>query len=694
MKSRALVLAGLITVLSYSFAVGQSLSLDHVDGLNATGGLQMGVPVTFYIRVTGDNDAHGGLTNGFQVYSPTGAQWGSFVGDTTGTLGKEQFDGGFFITHFSADGVGADTVGFGGFRLFGQGLPAGFDDTAFTIEIGPIDVAYNGGEICLDSAFYPPSGVWKWAGPDIIPGWDGPHCWTIGEQVTNPQITCPGDTPVFLCEPDTLCFPFDTTDAEWVTASEPAYIDGDMVCVPLLADGDVEIELIAGAAEVADTCSFTVTTIINTPPTVAMTPDSIDYVICDVSGTICMAFDLADPDDNIVDTSSNMGFIDVLETGTYVCFSPGAEGLFDVTVTATDACGAVGSTTRRVNVIEGEPAAIECPDPVVDTLCGSGLYCVPVTVTPDTATVTVSPSGTYVWETGLFCVNLTESGIHEFRLIAETQCGADTCDIQLDMTVVEPVTIDCPHQPVVAGMCEPGQICVPLTVENADSVHTSNGTWAAGELCFRADSVGMYNFTVTAFNSCGQETCELTVVVISECLEVTAEIDPDTMYVIEANAIPPRTLSIYLNVLATEYSAGDIDRSTILINSGIIPDSAVIPGGLPSDQNDVLEVFVPVRKFIKSYSPVWDTLTASYTVTGKFTDGEPFAATNTITLLGHLSGDVNLDGAVDISDLLYLIDYYFQSGPPPPMLETADMDKNQLLDISDLMMLIDYMFGQ
>jgi hypothetical protein len=59
-------------------------------------------------------------------------------------------------------------------------------------------------------------------------------------------------------------------------------------------------------------------------------------------------------------------------------------------------------------------------------------------------------------------------------------------------------------------------------------------------------------------------------------------------------------------------------------------------------------------------------------------------------------GDVNYDWAelIDISDLLYLIDYMFRGGPLPACHEEADInaDGAELIDIADLVYLIDYMF--
>jgi len=58
-------------------------------------------------------------------------------------------------------------------------------------------------------------------------------------------------------------------------------------------------------------------------------------------------------------------------------------------------------------------------------------------------------------------------------------------------------------------------------------------------------------------------------------------------------------------------------------------------------------------------------------------------------------GDVDGSGSlpVDISDLVYLIDYVFRDGPPPPVMAAADVDgSGGIIDISDLVYLIDYMF--
>lgn len=70
------------------------------------------------------------------------------------------------------------------------------------------------------------------------------------------------------------------------------------------------------------------------------------------------------------------------------------------------------------------------------------------------------------------------------------------------------------------------------------------------------------------------------------------------------------------------------------------------------------------------------------------------------TLIGNVfegcyyCGDVN--GSIDfpdIADLVYLVDFMFNDGNPPPMPESADVDGSGLIDIADLVYMVDYMFN-
>ena len=137
MRSKFVVTLLACLLCTFAMASGQSISLESVDGINGTGGLEMGVPITFNLRVTGDDSKHTGIANGFSISSPDDATWGAVTGDTLVTGFAGMFDLVYAINIFSNGSV-EDTIGFGGAALFGSGLPAGYDEVAYSITIGPL----------------------------------------------------------------------------------------------------------------------------------------------------------------------------------------------------------------------------------------------------------------------------------------------------------------------------------------------------------------------------------------------------------------------------------------------------------------------------------------------------------------------------------------------------------------------------
>lgn len=79
------------------------------------------------------------------------------------------------------------------------------------------------------------------------------------------------------------------------------------------------------------------------------------------------------------------------------------------------------------------------------------------------------------------------------------------------------------------------------------------------------------------------------------------------------------------------------------------------------------------------------------------------AGTNNISLVldlrnglvtrGHLCGDSDANGLINISDVVYLIAYIFNQGPEPQPYEAGDVDCNSLVNISDAVYLVSFIFG-
>jgi hypothetical protein len=65
-----------------------------------------------------------------------------------------------------------------------------------------------------------------------------------------------------------------------------------------------------------------------------------------------------------------------------------------------------------------------------------------------------------------------------------------------------------------------------------------------------------------------------------------------------------------------------------------------------------------------------------------------------VVLWIYTFGDANGDGIVDISDVVYLIEYIFQGGPAPvPVFWSGDVDCSRDIDISDCVWLLDWIFN-
>jgi hypothetical protein len=58
----------------------------------------------------------------------------------------------------------------------------------------------------------------------------------------------------------------------------------------------------------------------------------------------------------------------------------------------------------------------------------------------------------------------------------------------------------------------------------------------------------------------------------------------------------------------------------------------------------------------------------------------------------YLHGDVNANGEITVSDVVYLISYVLKSGPAPIPLETGDVNCDNIANITDITDMINYLF--
>ncbi len=57
-----------------------------------------------------------------------------------------------------------------------------------------------------------------------------------------------------------------------------------------------------------------------------------------------------------------------------------------------------------------------------------------------------------------------------------------------------------------------------------------------------------------------------------------------------------------------------------------------------------------------------------------------------------LRGDADMDGKVNLTDAIFILQYLFQGGPVPPILDAADVNDDAKLDITDPIQLLQHLF--
>jgi hypothetical protein len=100
------------------------------------------------------------------------------------------------------------------------------------------------------------------------------------------------------------------------------------------------------------------------------------------------------------------------------------------------------------------------------------------------------------------------------------------------------------------------------------------------------------------------------------------------------------------------------------------------------DENNIAHVELP--------SPSWfgvETIVFRANDTGGLFDEDA------AEFSGLLCGDVNGDGLVNVSDIVYLLYFIFDGGPPPVVWSAGDVNCDQVINVTDLVIMINYVFG-
>ncbi|MGD8823221.1 MAG: hypothetical protein PVG63_08980, partial [Anaerolineales bacterium] len=334
---------------------------------------------------------------------------------------------------------------------------------------------------------------------------------------SNPVAVDPtSPVDVTQCDPEEICYQFSATDVNggsltWSLLSGPGTITptGLWCFTPTGSGAYTAVAVVSDACGDKDTTTLSYNVTINSPPTIAFGNDS-SLALCDPQ-EICLNYTVSDPDgpSGLIEAMvSGFGTIDTAQNT--VCFTPTTAGTYEFIVSVTDDCGEVDEDTVVVSVTFGTYAAIDCPTgPISVALCSPDQVCQTLGITPSTATVTTS-FGT--WSAGELCFAADTTGTYEITVIAESDCGSDTCNLVFDVTIGEAPQITCPD-PQTKEICEPGTVCIPVGIMGAGAVVTVRpiGSYSGGNLCFPADTSGHYEIQIQATTDCGTANCTVVV---------------------------------------------------------------------------------------------------------------------------------------------------------------------------------------
>jgi hypothetical protein len=181
---------------------------------------------------------------------------------------------------------------------------------------------------------------------------------------------------------------------------------------------------------------------------------------------------------------------------------------------------------------------------------------------------------------------------------------------------------------------------------------------------------------------------------------------------ITLEALPEEPIMAYPNHFEFTAHAGDsiVDNSFIVLSPGstnltydiILKNSSPwIDWEYPSGQLTVLPTTIDTINFDVisdglvpgTYADTFLIFNPLDTVAGYFEITVPITLSIASELATSICGDVNNNGiGPDIADLVYLVQYMFVDGPPPPMMDQVKYGGDSQIDITNLTAMIDFMF--
>ncbi|MCK5126635.1 MAG: VWA domain-containing protein [candidate division Zixibacteria bacterium] len=324
------------------------------------------------------------------------------------------------------------------------------------------------------------------------------------------SITCPADTTVFQCTPTQICRPVTISLDTLVTVTPIGSYSAGQVCFTPDTSGHYVINVSAASVCGGTDCSFAVDVVLNSPPVAVMPTTPVDTFIC-AAASICYQFSANDVDGGALTWSKISGDGSITPDGNW-CFTASGTNIWTMTTAVSDLCGASDTVSMTYNISLNSDPIVTVPNDTSLFLCDGQSYCFNYVVSDADNNVAVEElmggTGTIDTVTNEICFTPTASEIYQFIVRATDECGGFSQDIiNIDVQFGVSLDVSCPVDTVMF-LCEPGQICRPVDITIDTLVTVSPiGTYDAGNVCFNADTSGVYDITVAALSACGSDSC-------------------------------------------------------------------------------------------------------------------------------------------------------------------------------------------
>ncbi len=194
--------------------------------------------------------------------------------------------------------------------------------------------------------------------------------------------------------------------------------------------------------------------------------------------------------------------------------------------------------------------------------------------------------------------------------------------------------------------------------------------------------LGTYEANVVLTHT-GNKGSDVIPVTITVADEEPVTFVPDPVYTLMQFAIEPLTGIAYITA-DDGYDPNQMNMGTMTIN-GLTPTAMDLTDGTMTMEFNLTD-------FITGYGILWDTTIQAYEIAGEMNDTSPMSIIRDVMFVGHVSGDANLDGMVNVGDAVFIVSYVFKGGQAPRILETADANCNDEVNIGDVVRLVNYVF--